>query len=81
MLVSAATCPVTTGSRPGLVTIRERVRSLPGLGLELGSDEISVKWVEDDDWATAWKKFFKPIRFGRVVVKPSWEEFEPSRAM
>jgi ribosomal protein L11 methyltransferase len=69
--------PVNDSLEGSLDTIRERVRALPTLGLETGSGDIAVRWVEDDDWATAWRKYFKPIRFGRVVVKPSWEDYSP----
>jgi ribosomal protein L11 methyltransferase len=32
--------------------------------------------LREEDWAHAWKKFYKPMRIGRrVVLKPSWEEF------
>ena len=41
------------------------------------SPEVVVTWVEDEDWANAWKQFFKPARMGKVVIKPSWEEFSP----
>jgi len=34
--------------------------------------------VREEDWANAWKKFYKPLRVGHhVVLKPSWEEFIP----
>lgn len=34
--------------------------------------------LREEDWAHAWKKFYKPMRIGRrVVLKPSWEEFAP----
>jgi ribosomal protein L11 methyltransferase len=33
--------------------------------------------LREEDWAHAWKKFYKPLRIGRrIVLKPSWEEFE-----
>ena len=38
-----------------------------------------VRWsgVDDEDWAHAWKRFWKPQRIGqRLVVKPTWETFE-----
>jgi ribosomal protein L11 methyltransferase len=60
-----------------LARIGDAVRAMPGLGLELRSSEVIVTWIEDDDWATAWRKYFKPLRIGRVVIKPSWEQFEP----
>jgi len=35
-----------------------------------------VRTVREEDWAHAWKKFYKPLRVGQhVVLKPSWEEF------
>jgi ribosomal protein L11 methyltransferase len=39
--------------------------------------EAQIKVVNEEDWTTAWKQFYKPLRVGRnVVLKPSWEEFE-----
>ena len=33
--------------------------------------------VAEEDWATAWKDFYHPMRFGRrLVVKPSWRAFQ-----
>jgi len=39
--------------------------------------EPQVRAIREEDWAHAWKKFYKPLRVGeRVVLKPSWEAFE-----
>jgi ribosomal protein L11 methyltransferase len=46
-----------------------------------GRLHATVAWsvVDDEDWAHAWKRFWKPLRIGRrLVVKPTWEPFEPS---
>ncbi len=45
-------------------------------GLDLGAIEGPVlQWVNDEDWANAWKQYFKPIRMGRrLVIVPSWEQ-------
>ena len=33
---------------------------------------------DEEEWSTAWKKYYKPTRVGkRVVVVPSWEKYEP----
>lgn len=40
---------------------------------------VTVDKVDDQDWATAWKAYYKPERIGeRVVVSPSWETYEPA---
>jgi ribosomal protein L11 methyltransferase len=40
--------------------------------------EPQIRTLREEDWAHAWKKFYKPLRVGkRVVLKPSWEEYTP----
>ncbi|MEZ4708807.1 MAG: 50S ribosomal protein L11 methyltransferase [Caldilineaceae bacterium] len=37
--------------------------------------EPQMRTIRQEDWAHAWKKFYKPLRVGqRVLLKPSWEE-------
>lgn len=37
-----------------------------------------VVFIEGDEWRDKWREFFKPTRIGeRVVIRPSWEPFEP----
>lgn len=39
--------------------------------------EAQIRILKEEDWAHAWKKFYKPFRIGkRVLLKPSWEEVE-----
>jgi ribosomal protein L11 methyltransferase len=38
--------------------------------------EAQIRPVREEDWANAWKQFYKPIRIGkRVVLKPTWESW------
>jgi ribosomal protein L11 methyltransferase len=38
--------------------------------------EPQIRTVREEDWAHAWKKFYKPLRIGRrVVLKPTWETY------
>ncbi len=68
--------PVDDRLEERLGRIRDRVRLLPTFGLSLQSDEISIDWIEDQEWETAWKKHFKPVRVGRIIVKPTWEQID-----
>lgn len=39
---------------------------------------IELNQVAEEDWANAWKAYFKPVAVGpRVVIKPTWEEYRP----
>jgi len=31
--------------------------------------------IDEEDWANAWKEHFHPLKIGRVVIKPSWCEW------
>lgn len=34
--------------------------------------------LQEEDWATAWKSYFKPVRVGHhLLIKPSWEQVVP----
>ena len=40
---------------------------------------VSYRELDEQNWAESWKAFFWPQRIGRrIVVKPSWREFEPA---
>ncbi len=45
-------------------------------GLTLASPSVTL--LKEEDWANSWKKHFKPSRIGRrIVIKPTWEDYEP----
>jgi ribosomal protein L11 methyltransferase len=47
--------------------------ALAGYGIEGAGTEITLTYVEEEDWANAWKAFYKPIRVGaHLVVTPAW---------
>ncbi len=48
------------------------------LGLDLGSFDISLENVNDENWIDNWKKYYKPVKASnRIVIKPSWEDYSP----
>jgi len=65
-----------------LDSVRNRLSALssgsagdPGLGTLL----LETKSVNDQDWTDVWKKYFKPFHAGEhLVVKPTWEPFDPA---
>ncbi|HZK58191.1 MAG TPA: 50S ribosomal protein L11 methyltransferase [Clostridia bacterium] len=58
--------------------VRQLVAALPGFGLNIGAGEVSTVEINEEDWDTSWKKYYKPTKIGnRIVVKPIWEEYRP----
>lgn len=43
-----------------------------------GMGKTEIKLVDEEDWANNWKSFYYTQKIGeRLVVKPSWEEYNP----
>ena len=40
---------------------------------------VELSNVKEEDWANNWKQYFKPLKVGeKLLVKPSWEEYDGS---
>ncbi len=66
--------PVDDRLEGRLEAIQDRLRALPGFGVAGAGTELTLRTVQEEDWANAWKAFFKPMRVGRhLVVTPPWE--------
>ncbi len=58
--------------------LKTMLEGLPEYGYDAGEFTIHVGSVHEDDWANAWKQYFKPVAVTeRLVIKPTWEEYEP----
>ena len=66
----------------GIETLGEIKKALPLLReenpeIDLGRLELSFADVNEEDWSTAWKKYYHPTKIGdRLVIVPCWEEYE-----
>jgi ribosomal protein L11 methyltransferase len=59
--------------------LKESVFQLSEFGIDTGNPTFGLKEVDDEDWANAWKQYFKPIRISeRLTIKPTWEDYTPS---
>ena len=38
--------------------------------------EKEIEGMEEENWADSWKKYFKPIKLGRVTIVPAWESYD-----
>lgn len=39
--------------------------------------ELRTEIIDDQDWATSWKRFFTPVEIvPGLIIKPSWEEYQ-----
>jgi ribosomal protein L11 methyltransferase len=70
------------GAVTGYLPVDERLEgTLRTLKAALDGGDITIRFVAEEDWAHAWKQYFKPQRIGqRLVIKPSWEAYAPEPA-
>ena len=47
------------------------------MGFDMGSLNVDLQNVQDEDWKENWKKWYKPMHIGnRIVIKPTWEDYD-----
>lgn len=46
--------------------------------LNVGKGFDSFTEIDEEDWSTAWKKYYKPFNITeKIVIKPTWEDYNP----
>jgi ribosomal protein L11 methyltransferase len=53
-------------------------RRLASLQLNRPLGRLHYAPVTTNDWSEEWKRYFHVLRVGRIVVRPSWEPFDPA---
>ena len=58
--------------------IKEAINNLIHYQIDIGKNNISICEVNEEDWATAWKKYYHPVKISeRFTIVPTWEEYVP----
>ena len=61
-----------------LQTFKQEVKALEGRGVSIAPGIITTSELADEDWSDTWKQYFHTEKRGdRIVIKPSWEQYEP----
>ncbi|ETA73150.1 Ribosomal protein L11 methyltransferase [Ligilactobacillus equi DPC 6820] len=58
-----------------------KIQALSDFGLNPGPATVTIETTNDDKWATAWEKYYRPVRLTRyLTVVPSWTDYQASQA-
>lgn len=63
---------------PAILRDIDEAKTRSGDCIPFGTLEDTKRTVDGDDWVDVWKKHFRPIHLGRIVVVPEWIEYEPT---
>ncbi len=58
-----------------IAAVMEEIRARRALSegaIDFGTLEDAKREIDGDDWIDVWKKHFRPIHIGRIVVVPEW---------
>ncbi|QNQ80370.1 50S ribosomal protein L11 methyltransferase [Lactobacillus sp. PV034] len=59
--------------------VNAKIEEMKGYGLEPGQVEIDTRYIADEDWNTAWQKYYHVIDFSRnLAIVPEWEDYQPA---
>ena len=57
--------------------IKLAINNLTNFDIDLGHNVVTVQEVDEEDWATAWKKYYHPVKISnRFTIVPTWEDYE-----
>ena len=58
--------------------IRKSIEELRQYDIDVGKNKISIIKVDEEEWSTAWQKYYKPVRVSnKITITPTWEEYVP----
>lgn len=58
--------------------IKLAIKNLESFDINLGDNLFSTAEVNEEDWATAWKQYYHPVKISeRFTIVPTWEEYTP----
>ncbi|MGN1387586.1 MAG: 50S ribosomal protein L11 methyltransferase [Bacillus sp. (in: firmicutes)] len=77
-VVMKAYLPETSFLAETVDEIKEAINNLMTYDIDLGLNAVTISEVNEEEWATAWKKYYHPVKISeRFTIVPTWEEYEP----
>ncbi|KEZ51074.1 MULTISPECIES: 50S ribosomal protein L11 methyltransferase [Metabacillus] len=77
-VIIKAYLPVNSFLGETVEEIKEAVNNLLIHDIDLGKNDISISEVNEEEWATAWKKYYHPVKISeRFTIVPTWETYTP----
>ncbi len=58
--------------------IKEAINNLILFNIDIGLNKVSIMEVNEEEWATAWKKYYHPVKISeKFTIVPTWEDYSP----
>ncbi len=58
--------------------IKDAINNLILFNIDIGKNNVTISEVNEEEWATAWKKYYNPVKISeRFTIVPTWENYTP----
>ncbi|MBH0229923.1 50S ribosomal protein L11 methyltransferase [Halobacillus yeomjeoni] len=70
--------PVNSFLAETIDEIKQSINNLRTYDIDIGRNDVTISEINEEDWATAWKKYYKPVKISeKITIIPTWEEYTP----
>lgn len=77
-VILKAYLPATSFLGESIEELKLAINNLVNYDINLGPNVVTISEVNEEDWATAWKKYYHPVKISeRFTIVPSWEDYKP----
>ncbi|MET3682460.1 ribosomal protein L11 methyltransferase [Alkalibacillus flavidus] len=58
--------------------IKQAINNLETFDIDIGHNKVTISEINEEEWATAWKKYYKPVKISdKITITPTWEDYQP----
>ncbi|HSI66407.1 MAG TPA: 50S ribosomal protein L11 methyltransferase [Planococcus sp. (in: firmicutes)] len=77
-VILKAYLPVNSFLGETVEAIKLGINNLVKFDINIGSNVVTISEVNEEEWATAWKKYYHPVKISeRFTIVPTWEDYQP----
>lgn len=77
-VIIKAYLPVNSFLGETVEEIKSAINNLIIYNIDIGKNRVTLSEVNEEEWATAWKKYYNPVKISeKFTIVPTWEEYTP----
>lgn len=77
-VILKAYLPVNSFLLEAVEAVKLAVNNLVNFQIDIGANIVTMSEVNEEDWATSWKKYYHPVKISqRFTIVPTWETYNP----
>ncbi|MDN5707945.1 MAG: 50S ribosomal protein L11 methyltransferase [Planococcus sp. (in: firmicutes)] len=77
-VILKAYLPVNSFLGEAVEGIKLAINNLVEFNINVGRNVVTISEVNEEDWATSWKKYYHPVKISkRFTIVPTWETYHP----